>query len=76
MKIKAIVGDIAKIETGAIIVNLFEGTEHLNGDIANIDKALAGAIAQLISQGEIKGKLNEITTVSYTHLTLPTTPYV
>lgn len=63
MKIKVIVGDIAKIETDAIIVNFFEGTEHLDGDIANIDKALAGAITQLISQGEIKGKLNEITVI-------------
>ena len=60
MEIKVIAGDIAKVETSAIIVNFFEGTECLDGDIATIDKALAGAISQLISQGEIKGKLNEI----------------
>jgi len=60
---KAVVGDIAKIKAGAIVVNLFEGMERLDGDIANIDKALDGAISQLISQGEIKGKLNEVTTV-------------
>ena len=31
--------------------------------MANIDKALAGAISQFISQGEIKGKLNEVTII-------------
>ena len=63
MEIKVIVGDITKIKTDAIIVNFFEGMESLDGDIAVVDKALDGAISQLISQGEIKGKLNEITVV-------------
>ncbi|MBA7505286.1 Cytosol aminopeptidase [subsurface metagenome] len=63
MEIRAVVGDIAKIKAGAIVVNLFEGMERLDGDIANIDKALDGAVSQLISQGEIKGKLNEVTIV-------------
>jgi len=63
VEIKVIVGDIAKTEADAIIVNFFEETERLDGDIAAVDKALAGAISQLISQGEIKGKLNEITII-------------
>jgi len=63
VEIKVIVGDITKVEAGAIIANFFEGMERLDGDIATIDKALAGAISQLISQGEIKGKLNEITII-------------
>ena len=63
MEIKIIVDDITNIKGGAIIVNFFEGMEHLDGDIAAVDKALAGAISQLISQGEIKGKLNEITLI-------------
>ncbi|HUU65342.1 MAG TPA: M17 family peptidase N-terminal domain-containing protein, partial [Dehalococcoidales bacterium] len=63
MEIKVIVGDITKIKTDAIIVNFFEGMESLDGDIAAVDKVLDGAISQLISQGEIKGKLNEITVV-------------
>ncbi len=63
MEIKAIASDIARVEAGAIIVNLFEGTEHLDGDIANIDNALDGAISRLISQGEIKGKRNEVTII-------------
>jgi len=63
MEIKVIVDDITKIKADAIIVNFFEGTESLDGDIAVVDKALGGAVSQLISQGEIKGKLNEITLV-------------
>jgi len=63
MDIKVIAGDITRIETDAVIVNYFEGMERLDGDIAAVDKALAGAISQLISQGEIKGKLNEVTIV-------------
>ena len=63
MEIKVIIGDITEIKAGAIIVNFFEGMEHLEGDIATVDKALAGAISQLISQGEIRGKLNEITII-------------
>ena len=63
MEIKVIVGDITKIKTGAIIVNFFEGMERPDGDTATIDKAWGGAISQLISQGEIKGKLNEVTII-------------
>lgn len=63
MEIKVIAGDITQIKAGAIIVNFFEEMERLEGDIATIDKALDGAISQLISQGEIRGKLNEITII-------------
>jgi len=63
MEIKVIAGNMAEIKASAIIVNFVEGMERLDGDIANIDKALDGAISQLISQGEIKGKLNEITII-------------
>jgi leucyl aminopeptidase len=63
MEIKVIAGNIAKIEANAIIVNAFEGMERLDGDIAVIDKALDGDISQLVSLGEIKGKLSEITII-------------
>ncbi len=61
MEIKAVAGDIVKIETGAIIVNYFEDAKQPEGDAAAVDAALNGAISQLIKQGDIKGKLNEIT---------------
>jgi len=63
MEIKVLVGNIAEIKADAIIVNHFEGLEHLEGDTASLDKTLDGAISQLLAQGEIKGKLNEITIV-------------
>ena len=63
MEIKVAAGDIAQIKTDAIIVNLFEGMERPEDDTATVDKALDGAISQLISQGEIKGKLNQITVI-------------
>ncbi|MFC2048260.1 leucyl aminopeptidase [Chloroflexota bacterium] len=63
MEIKVVAGDIAKFEADTIIVNLFETMEHPEGDTATVDKALDGAISQLIKQGEIKGKLNELTII-------------
>jgi len=63
VEIKVVAGDIAKAKTDAIIVPFFKGMERPKGDIATIDKALDGAISQLINQGEIKGKLNEITII-------------
>ena len=63
MEIAVTVGDISRFEANAIIVNLFEGTEDLSGDLAAIDAALDGGISRLIAQGEIKGKLGENTFV-------------
>jgi leucyl aminopeptidase len=63
VEIKVATGDIARFQAGAIIVNFFEGMERPEGITAAVDRALDGAIAQLISQGEIKGKLNEVTVV-------------
>jgi len=61
MEIKVVTDDISKIKAGAIVVNHFEGMKRPEGDTATVDKALDGAISELIKQGDIKGKLNEIT---------------
>jgi leucyl aminopeptidase len=63
VEIKVAAGDIAKTEADAIIVNFFEGMEYPEGDTASVDEALGGAISQLIIQGEIKGKLNQVTLI-------------
>ena len=63
MEIKIVAGDITKIEAGAIIVNFYEGMEHPEGEVENLDKALAGAISKLILSGEIKGKLNQTSVI-------------
>ncbi len=63
MDIKVVQGDIAKVDTPAIIVNLFEGVESPAGATGAVDKALDGAISQLIKDGEIKGKKGETTLI-------------
>jgi leucyl aminopeptidase len=63
MEIKAIAGNIVDIQVDAIVVNHFEGMKRPEGDATAVDKALDGAIAQLIKQGDIKGKLNEVTII-------------
>ncbi|MBM2825473.1 MAG: cytosol aminopeptidase [Dehalococcoidales bacterium] len=63
LEIKVTSSDIARIQVDAIIINFFEGMERPDGDAAAIDKALDGAISQLVTQGEIKGKLNQITVI-------------
>jgi leucyl aminopeptidase len=63
LEVKIITGDISSVEADAIVVNLFEGAERPGGATGAVDKALDGAIAKLIEQGEIKGKLNEISII-------------
>jgi len=63
VEVKVTVDNIVNIKADAIIVNAFAGVKRLDGDIAAVDTALGGVISQLINQGEIKGKLNEITLV-------------
>ena len=63
MEVKAVAGDITKLKLDAIIVNLFEGVESPTGATGAVDQALGGLITQLIAEGEIKGKLNEVTLI-------------
>jgi leucyl aminopeptidase len=63
MKVTAVTGDITKVASDAIIINLFEGTKQPGGVTAAVDKALGGAVAKLIKSGEIKGKQGEMTLI-------------
>ncbi len=63
MKITVIAGDITKVEASAAVVNLFEGVQTPGGATGAVDRAMGGAIRQLISEGEIKGKKGEITLI-------------
>ncbi|MEE8386327.1 MAG: M17 family peptidase N-terminal domain-containing protein, partial [Dehalococcoidia bacterium] len=63
MEIKVEKGDLAQHPAKAVIVNLFEGVTSPGGGTGAIDKALDGAISQLIAEGEIKGKKSEITLI-------------
>ncbi len=63
LEIRAIAGDLSKIEADALIVNLFEGISQPGGATGAVDEALDGVITQLIGSGETKGKLGEITMI-------------
>ncbi len=63
METKAVAGDITALDTGAVIVNLFEGVTRPGGATGAVDSALGGAITDLISDGEIKGKRGEMTLI-------------
>ncbi len=59
MEVTVSIDDITRIETGAIIVYIFEGETSLEVETARIDESLGGPISQVIKAGEIKGKLNQ-----------------
>jgi leucyl aminopeptidase len=63
VEIKVEAGDITKHTAKAVIVNLFEGVMEPAGATGAVDKALGGAIRQLIEDGEIKGKKGEATLI-------------
>lgn len=63
MEVKVAAGDIMKIQAGVIIVSFFEEGKKPEGAAASVDKALGGVISDLVRQGEIKGKLNEVTLI-------------
>jgi leucyl aminopeptidase len=63
MKVGAVTGDITQIKAGAVVVSFFAGSEHLDANLTGLDKLLDGAISNLVAQGEIKGRLNEVTLV-------------
>ena len=71
MKIGADQGDITTVSSEAIVVSLFEGATALDGAAGAVDQAMAGAITSLISAGDIKGKLGELTLI-YSFGKLPT----
>lgn len=63
MNIRVAAGNIAEQDTGAVVVNLFEGVTAPSGATGAVDAALDGAISALISEGEITGKRGEITLI-------------
>lgn len=63
MDIEARIGDISKTRADTILLGIFEDGKKLSGDLAGVDKLLDGEIARLIKQGEIKGKLSDVTII-------------
>src|SRR5687768_2438497 len=63
MELEVTTGDVAGIDTAALVVNLYQGVKEPSGATAAIDHALDGQITALIQEGEITGQLEEITIV-------------
>ena len=59
MKISIELGSILDVSCDLLVVNLFKGVEKLGGATGTVDKALGGAISELISQDKFQGKFGE-----------------
>ncbi len=60
MEIHVQQGSIESSKADTIIVNLFEGVTTPGGATGAVDKALDGAISDLIAGGDLKGKAGEV----------------
>ena len=63
MQIKVQSGDISAFAADAIVVNLFEGVTASGGGTGAVDRAMSGAISDLIRSGDIRGKQGEATLI-------------
>lgn len=54
-------GAAQELETDLLVVNIFEGVERPGGAAGAVDRAMGGRIHSLISAGDIKGTLGEVT---------------
>ena len=62
--------DIAQAAADLIIVNLFQGVTHPGGATGAVDRALGGAISDVIAAGDFTGKSGE-TLMLYTRGAIP-----
>ena len=60
MNVNVIQGNIQDQTADTLIVNLFEGVTVPGGATGAVDKALGGAISDLIANGDISGKMGEV----------------
>ncbi|MER3457870.1 MAG: leucyl aminopeptidase, partial [Chloroflexota bacterium] len=70
MNINVIHEAIQEQDTDLIVVNLFEGVTQPGGATGAVDRALGGAVGDLIAGGDFKGKLDE-TAVLYPRGAIP-----
>jgi len=70
MELSVIRGKIQEAQVDSIIVNLFEGVATPRGAAGAVDRAMGGAISELIAGGDFKGKAGE-TAVLYPRGQIP-----
>ncbi len=59
MRIELAIGDIVRTRADMAVVNLFEGVKTPGGATGAVDKAIGGAIAAAIRDGDFRGKWGE-----------------
>ncbi|MBS60694.1 MAG: leucyl aminopeptidase [Anaerolineaceae bacterium] len=70
MKFNLISNKIAEIDVDTIILSIFISNETTNGLVHDVDLALNGLISEILSRGDHKGKLREVTEI-YTDGQIP-----
>lgn len=70
MDVDILIGSIQEIASELVVVNLFQGVEYPSGATGAVDRALGGAISEVISSGDFRGKLGE-TLVLYPRGAIP-----
>ena len=63
MKIKMILGSLQDQKLPLLVVNLFEGVKNPSGATGKVDHCTGGLITELIKDGEITGRKNEMTLI-------------
>jgi leucyl aminopeptidase len=63
MKIETQVGDIIAAEADTLIVNLFEGVTRPGSGTGAVDRALDGAITEVIASGDFRGAAEQVVTL-------------
>lgn len=61
MKIRVEYESLLEVKCDLLVVNEFEGVKQPGGGTGSVDKALKGLIARLSRDGEISGRLGEVT---------------
>jgi len=70
MEIKTQIGAIQEVAAELIVINLFEGVTAPTGATAVVDRALNGAIRELVEAGDFTGKAEQ-SALLYTHGAIP-----
>ena len=63
MEIRVVSRPVLKLAREGLVVFHFEGSKKPEGEAVGMDKALGGTIAQMLKQGDLKGKLKEISLI-------------
>jgi leucyl aminopeptidase len=63
LDIKVRIGDFSKTTADTLLLGAFSDVKKPADELAGVDIALDGEVTRLIKQGEIKGKLNEVTII-------------